>query len=1225
MSEFARASQSKADLAPARARTGEAPRHGADALSPLGVPGNQAMQRLLHGAIQAKLEVNQPNDEYEREADAAATRVMRMADESTPVADGASPSPPRVQRMSATARDALQRRPAQLDSHDEDAKRLHAEKEEAERKLKAHDVAKHGAPDAHKKKQDDVAKVRTKRAASQVPVVTSETESRIERQRGAGASLDRGTRQFFEQGFGRDLSHVRVHDDAQAARAARELGAHAFATDRDIFFASGRYEPSSASGKALLAHELAHTVQQAPGPSVESPRPTAPGAARASASRTPGRISRAPRSVARAAVASPTPQTRAPDGDKTRDTAAEMPAEEVALEKVGEFAPTPAVAEWLAGKHAAPVKVRFGKMARGIIKVSEHKGTYSAPLQAIELTHPALDPIKDAGFQPVLVVGITKQNQIHGYVSIQPKKGPFVSDVQALTHWIEKNGEAMGWHGLDQLKLPKPKNELVDGTLTLEVPQFAFKLGGFFAGTGRFGLANETFTFAASAVIKVPHVTETTIDVERAPDGKLSGNVDVPVAIANFSGNLKGTFANGGMNLEGMIAVRTEKMSGQVTLVMTDARVARDVANPLRTPDEIRDTQTETEGKPKAGKKAKPGDRALAGWGEIDAHLTEWLTGRVTVVVDSEGHITVTGKFAPPAEIVLFEQRNYHDPIFHVKIETVYGVPLVGDAGFFAAIGLDADAKLGPGKISNIVIEGEYSTDPAKPQNFSIEGTLNISGYAGLTLTAQGGVTVTIVKHDVEVGAELKAGAGIEGYVEATPKILYVETDDPEKGRKGEARLQGHLEMAAHPVLSLGGDLFVKLTTPWWSPISDHRWTWPLFELEYPVPSELGIGADIDYVLGSKELPDLKLGKVDFSADKFMTDLMGDKAAKKSTAAADKKKGTWKGVEPKVDEPPPVKSAVPKLPPAPPKAAAKKAELKLGKAKPATSKQPVPRKSGEPAGPEHVLKPEVQRRWQEGLQAVGNMEEASAKAPLTRKQLDALLEKIKQAYGFTALTPRTVGHDWKIIAAMNPTAESPGVVEGTTTTPTPPPHDPIRPTMGPPRLPTGRSEAEAIPMTWYKPFTDRWYPGEIHLPGLAATFHRESSPVAIPGVVPGEDFTIGVDEEFRPHVGKRFRKDPEPRDPSVVRRFTQVLRRYGYNPNLNGTQIDHVMDLAFGGHDVFHNLWPLDSSANTSAGARHGVAQHVDFTDERGAPQTDVPITDPRLVGRWFLIARWSY
>ncbi len=55
---------------------------------------------------------------------------------------------------------------------------------------------------------------------------------------------------------------MRVHDDGAANRAASELGARAFTRGLDIFFAQGRWAPETAAGRRLLAHELAHTVQQ---------------------------------------------------------------------------------------------------------------------------------------------------------------------------------------------------------------------------------------------------------------------------------------------------------------------------------------------------------------------------------------------------------------------------------------------------------------------------------------------------------------------------------------------------------------------------------------------------------------------------------------------------------------------------------------------------------------------------------------------------------------------------------------------------------------------------------------------------------------------------------------------------------------------------------------------------------------------------------------------------
>lgn len=80
--------------------------------------------------------------------------------------------------------------------------------------------------------------------------------------RSPGKPLDAPTRAFMEPRFGHDFSHVRVHDDAQAAASARAVNAHAYTVGDDIVFDSGRYDASSGAGRQLLAHELAHTIQQ---------------------------------------------------------------------------------------------------------------------------------------------------------------------------------------------------------------------------------------------------------------------------------------------------------------------------------------------------------------------------------------------------------------------------------------------------------------------------------------------------------------------------------------------------------------------------------------------------------------------------------------------------------------------------------------------------------------------------------------------------------------------------------------------------------------------------------------------------------------------------------------------------------------------------------------------------------------------------------------------------
>jgi hypothetical protein len=69
----------------------------------------------------------------------------------------------------------------------------------------------------------------------------------------------------MEARFGGDFGSVRLHTGTAAARSAQALGAQAFTVGREIVFGAGKYAPGTSSGKRLLAHELAHTIQQSRG------------------------------------------------------------------------------------------------------------------------------------------------------------------------------------------------------------------------------------------------------------------------------------------------------------------------------------------------------------------------------------------------------------------------------------------------------------------------------------------------------------------------------------------------------------------------------------------------------------------------------------------------------------------------------------------------------------------------------------------------------------------------------------------------------------------------------------------------------------------------------------------------------------------------------------------------------------------------------------------------
>lgn len=85
-----------------------------------------------------------------------------------------------------------------------------------------------------------------------------------------GTPLSTDLRAYFEPRFGHDFSRVRIHADAEGSKAARSVQARAYTYGSDIVFGAGEYAPATPQGRRLLAHELAHVIQQGGGASSPS-------------------------------------------------------------------------------------------------------------------------------------------------------------------------------------------------------------------------------------------------------------------------------------------------------------------------------------------------------------------------------------------------------------------------------------------------------------------------------------------------------------------------------------------------------------------------------------------------------------------------------------------------------------------------------------------------------------------------------------------------------------------------------------------------------------------------------------------------------------------------------------------------------------------------------------------------------------------------------------------
>lgn len=93
-------------------------------------------------------------------------------------------------------------------------------------------------------------------------LVHPDVEAAIAAASGRGRPLDSGATARLGSQLGDPLEDVRVHTGDSAAALARAVSARAFTVGSDIFFGAGEYRPGTGEGDRLLAHEVAHVIQQ---------------------------------------------------------------------------------------------------------------------------------------------------------------------------------------------------------------------------------------------------------------------------------------------------------------------------------------------------------------------------------------------------------------------------------------------------------------------------------------------------------------------------------------------------------------------------------------------------------------------------------------------------------------------------------------------------------------------------------------------------------------------------------------------------------------------------------------------------------------------------------------------------------------------------------------------------------------------------------------------------
>lgn len=263
-----------------------------------------ALQQKSDAFFQPKLAIGSPDDQYEREADAVANRVV-----SEPGMKGNA-----VQRKEISA---LQRKnEPEASSGKEDERKLKEQdvpvkkeeekpvqkkddggkKEEEEKKEQPAAVKKEEEKPVQKKdetvkkededKKSEAAVGGMKKEEEKPPVqkkgesgdtaqaeAGSKMEERLAQRKHKGQPMNGMAQSEMSNAIGADFEGVRIHTDEEAAQMNRDLGAQAFTHGNDVYFGSGKYDPGTNTGKQLLAHELTHVVQQGAAPPVNAPAP----------------------------------------------------------------------------------------------------------------------------------------------------------------------------------------------------------------------------------------------------------------------------------------------------------------------------------------------------------------------------------------------------------------------------------------------------------------------------------------------------------------------------------------------------------------------------------------------------------------------------------------------------------------------------------------------------------------------------------------------------------------------------------------------------------------------------------------------------------------------------------------------------------------------------------------------------------------------------------------
>jgi hypothetical protein len=220
--------------------------------------GREAKSSLFFQSpnVQAKLTVGSPGDKYEQQADHVASKVVRAEglqrqEDKKVRRQEEEEMQTKLQRQEEEEVQARLQRQSEAEEEEMQTKLQKQEEEETQTKLQ--------------RQEEEEEPVQAKEIQRKEAKASAALEARIDSQKGGGFPLPDEVREDMEHKMNASFRHVRIHNDNVADQLCQDLNALAFTIGNDVFFRSGQYQPNSASGIELLAHELTHVMQQRKG------------------------------------------------------------------------------------------------------------------------------------------------------------------------------------------------------------------------------------------------------------------------------------------------------------------------------------------------------------------------------------------------------------------------------------------------------------------------------------------------------------------------------------------------------------------------------------------------------------------------------------------------------------------------------------------------------------------------------------------------------------------------------------------------------------------------------------------------------------------------------------------------------------------------------------------------------------------------------------------------